>query len=390
MNRPHPMRWRDHALRWRLRLIPDSHGLGWMPVYCLLYLAFLFLPALLGWLDAGQLLLTAATVPPFLWFYFRAYSRSGWAILPSVLGIALLAYVLVPVNIFANTYMIYVAGCLPFLGRLPLAIGLYGVLLGVFTLESWLLDQRMLSAFVAGVVGVAVCAANHHLLLKHRKDAELRLSHEEIRRLAQVAERERIGRDLHDLLGHTLSLIALKSELARKLIARDPPAARAEIVEVERVARDALSQVRRAVTGIRSAALKPELASARLMLDGAGVEFRYSLAELPLSAAQETCLALVLREAITNVHRHAHAQRVEARLRRERDEAVLTVIDDGRGGVGEPGNGLRGMEERLRAFGGTLRLVSPRAEGTRLVATLPLPPEAPGSEVVTPLRRSAA
>jgi two-component system sensor histidine kinase DesK len=390
MNAARLRHWRERALHWRTRLIPDSHALGWTPVYWLFYLGFLFIPALFGWLETGELLLTIATIPPFLWLYFRVYGRSGWATLPSVLGIAALAYVLVPVNTFANTYMIYVAGCVPLIGRLPLALGVYGALLGVFALETWLLGQHMLGAFVAGVVGAAVCAANHQMLQKHRKDAELRLSHEEIRRLAQVAERERIGRDLHDLLGHTLSLIALKSELARKLIDRDPVTAGAEIVEVERVARDALSQVRRAVTGIRSAALKPELASARLLLDGAGVEFRYSLAELPLSAAQETCLALVLREAITNVHRHARAQRVEASLRRDGDEAVLTVIDDGRGGAGEPGNGLRGMEERVRALGGSLRVVSERGEGTRLVARLPLPPEAPGSDVVTPLRRSAA
>ena len=89
--------------------------------------------------------------------------------------------------------------------------------------------------------------------LNEKKDADLRLSHEEVRRLAATAERERIGRDLHDLLGHTLSLIALKSELAGKLLARDPVAARREIADVERITREALAQVRSAVSGMRAA-----------------------------------------------------------------------------------------------------------------------------------------
>lgn len=384
-------RFQAKALQWRSRLIPDSLGLGWTPFYWLGYLGFLFVPALFGWIDLRSIAISAATIPPFLWLYFRVYRSIGSSMLLPILGTAALAYALVPFNQFANTYMIFVAASAAFMGSLPLALATFGLLLGIFALELWLLGIPMFTAVIALLVGTAVCAGNYQWRQKHCKDAELRLSHEEIRRLAQVAERERIGRDLHDLLGHTLSLIALKSELARKLIERDPAGARAEIVEVERVARDALAQVRRAVTGIRAAAIRPELASARLLLDGAGVDFNYSVADVALTAAQETCLALVLREAVTNIHRHAQAHRVEASLRRERDMVVLTIIDDGRGGAVEPGNGLRGMDERLRALGGELRFVSPPGEGTRLVASLPLPPQMSGDAAnVTPIHRSAA
>ncbi|MFA7542546.1 MAG: sensor histidine kinase, partial [Lysobacterales bacterium] len=225
---------------------------------------------------------------------------------------------------------------------------------------------------IAGLVGIPVCIGNHHWLLKQNKDAALRLSNQEVRRLAQVAERERISRDLHDLLGHTLSLIALKAELARRLVDRDPQAAGEHIAEVERVARSALSQVRRAVTGIRAATLPPELAAARLLLEAGGTAFDYSLADIELSPVQETCLALVLRETVTNIHRHARARQVEAGLRREGDDVLLSVSDDGIGGVLEQGNGLRGMAERLAALSGSLRVDSPPGRGTRLVARLPL------------------
>ena len=125
------------------------------------------------------------------------------------------------------------------------------------------------------IVSVAVCAANTAHREKRLRQSELKLSHDEIRRLAALAERERIGRDLHDLLGHTLSLITLKSELAVRLFDRDPLAARREIVDVERVARDALGQVRRAVTGIRAAGIAAELASAHLLLESGGVSLEY-------------------------------------------------------------------------------------------------------------------
>jgi len=383
--------WQQWALAWRARLVPETLDLGWTPFYWLGYLGFLFIPVLFGWIDWRGIVITVSTVPPFLWLYFRAMHCTERTVLLPILGIAALAYLLVPFNQFANTYMIFVAASAAFLGSLPLALATFGLLLGLFALEIWLLGLTMFTAVIALLVGTAVCAGNYQWRQKHRKDAELRLSHEEIRRLAQLAERERIGRDLHDLLGHTLSLIALKSELARKLMDRDPVAAGAEIAEVERVARDALAQVRRAVTGIRAAAIRPELASARLLLDGAGVQFDYSVADITLAPAQETCLALVLREAVTNIHRHARAGRVEASLRRERDSAVFTIIDDGCGGASDPGNGLRGMGERLRALGGELRIVSPRGEGTRLVASLPVAPQSNDTgDNVTPLRRSAA
>src|SRR5262249_15468866 len=157
---------------------------------------------------------------------------------------------------------------------------------------------------------------------------------------------ERIGRDLHDLLGHTLSLITLKSELAARLFDRDPLAARREIVDVERVARDTLGQVRRAVAGIRAAGLAAELASAHLLLESSGVRLDYETPEnAALPADVETILALTIREAVTNIQRHARATRARVALAIAAQEARLVVEDDGCGGTITPGNGLTGMRE---------------------------------------------
>ena len=138
-------------------------------------------------------------------------------------------------------------------------------------------------------------------------------------RLATLAERERIGRDLHDLLGHTLSVVALKSELARKLIDRDLDAARSEIGEVERVARDALSQVRNAVSGIRSTALSAELVAATALLEAQGVKVKCETENVKLPHDRETALALSLREAATNIRRHSGASGVTIRVQQGTD-----------------------------------------------------------------------
>ncbi|MER3546597.1 MAG: two-component sensor histidine kinase, partial [Rhodanobacteraceae bacterium] len=153
----------------------------------------------------------------------------------------------------------------------------------------------------------------------------------------------------------------------------DSRAARREIAEVERVTREALAQVRSAVTGIRAASVAAELASARLLLESAGVMFEYSppAAELPVEL--QTVLALSLREAVTNIQRHARATRAEVSVELERGRAILRVRDNGRGGIGAHGNGLSGMRERIEALNGTLSIRSERGHGTELEITLPVP-----------------
>ncbi|MGA0586326.1 sensor histidine kinase [Dyella sp. KRB-257] len=206
-----------------------------------------------------------------------------------------------------------------------------------------------------------------------RRDAELRLSQEEVRRLATLAERERIGRDLHDLLGHTLSLVALKSELARKLALRDPGLAQREMEEVERVARHALAEVRAAVTGMRRSDLAAELLSARLMLEASGIVFACDGCEsLDLPHAIEAPLALVLREAVTNIHRHARATEARIDISSEQGELRMRISDNGCGGLAAHGNGVSGMRERVRALGGTLAIDSPPRKGTTITIAVPV------------------
>lgn len=375
-----------HARLLRVRhwLVPDELQLGWMPVGNLGYLVFLFLPLIFtgpggvaeAWYPPhlGQVGSTLLSVAVFLPLYFAGYRASGRHLVACVLGIAALGYVLLPVNPFAYTYLIYAAGFAALVGRsLWRRCAWLVVILAIFLAEILLLGYPLFVFALTLVIAVAVFFGNHFYGENARKRAELKLSHDEVRRLAALAERERIGRDLHDLLGHTLSMVALKSELAGKLLDRDPLAARREIDEVARVARDALAQVRRAVSGIRAAGLAAELASAKLLLQCDGVGFRYQRADIALTPELETVFALTLREAVTNIQRHARAGHAQVTLESGDGEAVLRITDDGHGGALVPGNGLAGMRERIESLGGSLRIDAGTGRGTRIEARLPLP-----------------
>lgn len=385
-------------LRWRNRLVPDSLGLGWMPVFTLGYLLFLFMPFVLSglgkprgdWFGAAELMLwpTLASVAVFLPVYFLAYRVEGMARVACMLLIAGLGYALMWVNPFANAYIIYAVAFASGAGRTlwPRVAWALLILLG-FLAVVLLLSTPIFVYLITAIVSVGVFFGNYQFIENLRKRVELKLSHDEVRRLATVAERERIGRDLHDLLGHTLSLVALKSDLAGKLLARGEgddaraaearAAAQREIAEVSRVAREALAQVRSAVTGIRAAGIAAELVSARLLLETDGVAFASQvdprwLEGGALRAEVETALAMTVREAVTNIQRHARARKASVELETIGGDAVLRIVDDGRGSDIVPGNGLGGMRERIEALGGRLRIDSRRGEGTRIEARLPL------------------
>uniref|UniRef100_A0AAU1HXT9 Sensor histidine kinase n=1 Tax=Streptomyces sp. NBC_00180 TaxID=2903632 RepID=A0AAU1HXT9_9ACTN len=210
-----------------------------------------------------------------------------------------------------------------------------------------------------------------------RTTVALREARATVAQLAANEERLRLARDLHDLLGHSLSLITIKSELAGRMLPDHPDKAARQVADIEQVSRQALVDVREAVSGYRRPRLAAELAGARVALTAAGVT-----AELPaepdltgVPEDSETALAWALREAVTNVVRHSGARRctIEVLPRQTLDGPVLelSVEDDGSGDQGNgPGHGLTGLTERLEKAGGTLEAGGTR-QGFRLIARVP-------------------
>ncbi|HEY2675271.1 MAG TPA: histidine kinase [Rugosimonospora sp.] len=190
---------------------------------------------------------------------------------------------------------------------------------------------------------------------------------------AVAEERLRFSRDLHELLGHTLTLIVVKAQVVRRLAGSDPAAAAAAGGDIEQIGRQALVEVREAVTGYRERAFADELDGARSALSGAGIDVSIETAGTPLPAIVDSVFGWAVREGTTNVIRHSGARHCVIAVHRAGDEATLEIRDDGAGGTPNgAGNGLRGLRERLAAAGGTLAAASVPDGGFRLVATVPV------------------
>ena len=346
----------------------------WTDAVHLLWSVWVFvMPAFSGGYSWRWAWLTLASYPLFVLLYAMSLLASRRRSVFFALGMAALGIGLLPVYPSCMSYFVF--GCVmlrPRSGKVLLSLLLRLMLLNSLFLAVANAVGYPWQVLVWIPVTTVILAVIINLeRIGQEKDVALKLSHDEVRRLAALAERERIGRDLHDLLGHTLSLVVLKSELAGRLVDSDVVAARRELGEVTRVARDALAQVRSAVTGIRAAGLAAELASAKLLLESDGIAFDYGVANVQWPQDVEMVLALTLREAITNIQRHARARSASVSLSKEGSDAVLRVRDDGRGGAIAPGNGLCGMRERIEVLGGRLRLESSPGSGTCVEARLP-------------------
>jgi len=377
-----------------MRLLPpDKPELGWMPYLWLIYLVgFLGYPVL-AHSSLRVLAATGVGTVVFLFFSFWGYWLSGERVLWSAAGLTALALLYSPWNPGSTSLWIFAAAALGKVDPPGRAFRWLLALLVLLGVEAWLAPLPAFLWAIAGVFSLVVGGACIHYAEASRASARLLRAQEEVERLAQVAERERISRDLHDLLGHTLTLITLKAELAGKLLARgpgDPEAARREIADLERISREALQEVRSAISGYR-ADLASELARARLALEAAGVALDAEIETLALSPAEESALAFALREAVTNVIRHAAARRCRVRLSGSAthrvapaaaaaanrvapaaDRVALEVEDDGQGGAAPEGAGLSGMRERIAALGGRVeRQEGGTLFGTRLIVSLP-------------------
>lgn len=353
-----------------MRLIPKSSEYTWA-LYSVLYFGFFFIDPIESHASARVWFFTLLGTAAFLVLYFGIFwvsCRQGMLHIAAMcaLGAAFAKY-----NGGATTFFIFAAACAPFVADNE-ADG-FKALFGVEAaagLTWWALHLNGWFLLFAGGLSFVIGISNIHFAQRNRTNKKLIKAQEEIEHLAKVAERERIARDLHDVLGHTLSVIILKSELAGKLMDRDRRRAGEEIREVEQISRQALAEVREAIRGYRSQGLPAELAQAKATLETAGVAVKYETAQISLPALQESVLSMAVKEAVTNVVRHARARNCRLRLEQQNGCCRLEIEDDGRGSSEPEGNGLRGMRERVEMLGGTLNRES--QAGTKITITLPI------------------
>jgi two-component system sensor histidine kinase DesK len=357
----------------RLPWVPPARGNA--PYVWVLMLAFLAMKY--RYADPGVLetLLLLATVLAFLPLYFYSYWCRGPVRALVIGATCLFGAVWAPHNVGASTFFIFACGMCAGIASLRLAYASVAAIIGAAVATAALLPAHGLEfLFPALVVGPLVGAGSINDARLARSRLLLLRKQEEVEQMATIAERERISRDLHDLLGHTLSLITLKAELAGKLFERDSAACLREIGDIERSARAALSEVRSAVSGYRQSGFAHELASARASLAAASVVLHTDIEELSLPAAAENVMSLALREAVTNIVRHAGASECQLSLTAVQGMLVLRIADNGATLANlaqvRRGNGLTGMGERAAALGGALALKI--EQGLALELRLPL------------------
>lgn len=347
-----------------------NHARRWFDFIWIIYSAFFFIEPIQRntrayWLQFA--VVYAVFIALYAGIVYANSRRSAYLCMAAMGALGLWYY---PHNLSASGMFIYVVAFAPFVTEsIPVCIAIFASMTLSLAGEGFLLHLNPWTWGFPVFMGLAVGSGNLIAAQRMRANQKLTLAREEIEHLAKVAERERIARDLHDVLGHTLSVVVLKSELAGKLLDQNPDRSRREMAEVEQIARTALAEVREAIRGYRAEGLAAELDRARATLDAAGVELECTSSPPKLLAAQETVLSLILREAVTNIVRHAHASRCRISMEQAAGRTVLTVEDDGRGGIRNEGSGLRGMRERVHSLDGRIQILSER--GTSLIIDVP-------------------
>jgi two-component system sensor histidine kinase DesK len=248
-------------------------------------------------------------------------------------------------------------------GRIGVSMGLVLAIAALFGVEWSLLYLRTEGPILPLLAAAQVLVSGIGSVHAVRQARELQ-------RRDKTSERERIAKDLHDVLGHSLSSLALKAELARRVFRTDPQRALAEIGDVERIARQGLEEMRGAIHGYCAGDIYAELERAESLLRAARLDVQRRYDELEMPPAKERVLALIVREAVTNVLRHSHARACRLALYRADGAYRLEVADDGRGGEHREGIGMRSIRTRAEALGGTAVWTS--AVGTQLRVTLPV------------------
>ncbi|WP_240919781.1 sensor histidine kinase [Paraglaciecola sp. 20A4] len=366
-------------------LLPRNLSEPMTPYLLLIYLPFFFVPVAVTYQQPIELLWSALATLAFLLVYFRCYWAPNHQLIHHIIAILVIGSLAALLSPTANTFFIYAGAMCSRLKSVKFAVTtIFSILLWMVAISFVL--KLSVYFYIPGLTFTAIIGLmnTYQYALQQNKQA-LILSRKETQRLAKVAERERIARDLHDLIGHTFSVITIKADLAGRLLDKDVAKARVEIKQLEDIARDALSQVREVVSGYRTSDLLSELANAKNVFAGVDIDFTYHFDNLDeqhidLVSSANKELAIVLRELVTNILRHAKASNVSVTVKKLNEQIVLTVHDDGQGfeQISRSGFGIQGIEERMRQLGGSVQIKSGGGfKGTLTEIVLPINDKGP-------------
>ncbi len=337
-------------------LLPNTDEFRLGPYIWLLYLSIFFIGLFNHPQTEHPYIYASLGVLVFLFLYFHGHRTTGKKLIIDMLGILIVGSLMANISQGASVFFVFSAAFSCRLGAVSSA--LWGIALVVIWVAalSFLFDYHMYFYGTSIFFSIMIGGINIYYSEIERGRQELKLSKQETRDLAKVAERERIARDLHDVIGHTFSVITLKSELAAKLIELDTDKAKKEITELGQISRDALKQVREVVSGYRTSDLNTELAYAKYVLESNSINFDYKFDDFEMNDALNKELAIILKELVTNVLKHAEATQAKASIFLEQHTITLHFQDNGKGlaNIKSKGFGLKGMHERVESLSGSL------------------------------------
>ena len=353
------------------RLIPQTLNLGYVPYLSLIYL-WIFFTGLYFYPPQGlQIAAVLVGVVTFLVCYFRVYWSSHSQLSFYIMAIVLIGVAMAEINWGASVFFVYAAVFCGVYDTKKSAYRALSLVVLFIIAYSWL-TAKPPNFYLPSVLFSCVIG----LMMSHQKEAErknqaLKISQQQIQTLAASAERERISRDLHDLLGHSLSVITLKSALASKMIDKNKPLEQInqEIKAVEQLSRETLALVRGAVNGYNHATIATELLQAKVATDAADIELVTAIESLSLAQETESQLALIIREAVTNVVRHAETAKVWVELKQHNQLITLSISDQGTTAQFNTNAGVENMRARIAKLQG--HLVIQTQPHTQLLFTMP-------------------
>ncbi|MFT5295041.1 MAG: two-component system sensor histidine kinase DesK [Colwellia sp.] len=364
-------------------LLPQDEDIGYAVYSNLLFLSLFFGNLYFRPVQGVDMVIIIAGLMTFLVLYFRAFSAQENDLIYYIAAMCFIGVALSEINIGANIFFIYAAVFSGELYNKRKALITLLLVLAFIIFYSVITDKSSYFWLPAIFMSITLGLLNINRTEVLKKNKALIQSQQETKHLAKIAERERISRDLHDLLGHSLSVITLKSELAGKMIDKgvSPEKIKTEIKAVEELSRKTLAQVRDAVKGYNIATIKGELLQVRVATEAAKIELIANIELESLPTGIESELALIIREAITNVIRHAETEKVWIVLKQVSTHLTLTISDQGQITTIKEQSGMQNMRTRINQIGGEMNVVN--TPNTQLKFTLPIPEKSKNNELIS-------
>ena len=343
------------------KLLPADCEQGVLPYVWLVYLGIFVFPIFLKDVPLWGILATLGSTFTFLCLYFFAFWQNERGTLFCILAILILGMISASFNPGASVFFVYAAAFCSQLKPQKKAKAMVVFIAASAGIFGLVLSMPLYFILPGVVFSLLLGGVNIYEDEIRNKNKQLKVSQEELQKAAETAERERIARDLHDVIGHTFSLITIKAQVAQKLVTKDTLRAQQELKELEQISRDAMSEVRATVTRYQTKDMLSEISKAKILTQSADIKLTCHTAPLPENEKVNSTLAFVIRELMTNLVKHANADQCELKYERTDSKHLLSISDNGRilkdSNICEEmaireGNGLRGIKERVAALGG--------------------------------------